>query len=117
MQSAEPQSNIRTVPVSLNGVTRFMVLDTGGAVTQLSRDTIEELKLPVRASSAAAYDITGRVSRHFATVKDFSFGDLHRTDAAFLVWPASTRRGISSLGSMSSSGSRSSPARDLKSHW
>jgi hypothetical protein len=91
MQSAEPLSNIRTVPVSLNGVTRFMVLDTGGAVTQLSRDTIEDLKLPVRASSAAAYDITGRVSRHFATVKDFSFGDLHRADAAFLVWPASTR--------------------------
>ena len=30
MQSAEPESNIRTVPVTLNGVTRHMVLDTGG---------------------------------------------------------------------------------------
>ena len=37
MRDAEPESNIRTVPVSLNGVTRHMVLDTGGAVTQLSR--------------------------------------------------------------------------------
>ena len=91
MQSAEPESNIRTVPVSLNGATRFMVLDTGGAVTQLSRDTIEELKLPVRRSSATAYDINGRVSRHFATVKDFTFGDLHRADAALLEWPESTR--------------------------
>lgn len=91
MQSAEPQSNIRTVPVTLNGVTRFMVLDTGGAITQLSRDTAEELKLPVRRSSAAAYDITGRVSHHFAMVKDFTFGDLHRTDAALLVWPDPSR--------------------------
>jgi Aspartyl protease len=91
MQSAEPQSNIRTVPVSLNGVTRFMVLDTGGAVTQLSRDTIEDLKLPVRRSSAAAYDINGRVSHRFALVKDFTFGDLHRADAALMVWPEPTR--------------------------
>ena len=91
MQSAEPQSNIRAVPVTLNGVTRFMVLDTGGAITQLSRDTAEELKLPVRRSSAAAYDINGRVSHHFAMVKDFTFGDLHRSDAALLVWPDPTR--------------------------
>jgi len=42
MRDAEPESNIRTVPVNLNGVTRHMVLDTGGAITQLSRDTIEE---------------------------------------------------------------------------
>ncbi|HEX4026792.1 MAG TPA: aspartyl protease family protein [Rhizomicrobium sp.] len=91
MQSAEPQSNIRTVPVSLNGATRFMVLDTGGAVTQLSRDTIEDLKLPVRRSSAAAYDINGRVSHRFAMVKDFTFGDLHRADTALMVWPEATR--------------------------
>jgi hypothetical protein len=91
MQSAEPQSNIRTVPVTLNGVTRFMVLDTGGAITQLSRDTIEELKLPAYPSSAAAYDINGRVSRRYTVVRDFTFGDLHRTDAALLVWPEPTR--------------------------
>jgi hypothetical protein len=91
MQSAEPQSNIRTVPVTLNGVTRPMVLDTGGAITQLSRGTIEELQLPLRVSGAAVYDINGRVSRHFAIVKDFSFGDLHRGDAALLVWPETLR--------------------------
>jgi predicted aspartyl protease len=91
MHSAEPESNIRTVPVILNGVTRHMVLDTGGAITQLSRDTIEELKLPTQRSSATAYDINGRVSHHFAKVTDFSFGDLHRSDAAFMVWPEPRR--------------------------
>jgi len=91
MKDAEPESNIRTVPVTLNGVTRHMVLDTGGAITQLSRDTIAELNLPMRASSAAVYDINGRVSRHFAMVKELSFGDLRRSDAALMVWPESAR--------------------------
>jgi len=91
MRDAEPESNIRTVPVTLNGVTRHMVLDTGGAITQLSRATIAELDLPMRPSGAAAYDINGRVSRHFAMVKDFSFGDLHRNDAALMVWPEASR--------------------------
>ncbi len=88
---AEPGSNIRTVPVSLNGQTRDMILDTGGALTQLSRRVIDELKLPVLPSGAAVYDINGRVSRQYATVKDFAFGDLHRDGAALMVWPEDKR--------------------------
>jgi predicted aspartyl protease len=91
MRDAEPESNIRTVPVTLNGVTRQMVLDTGGAITQLSRSTIEELNLPMRRGSAAVYDINGRVSRHFALVKDLAFGDLRRNNAALMVWPEPAR--------------------------
>ena len=91
MQNAEPESNIRTVPVTLNGVTRSMILDTGGAITQLSRSTIDELNLPDFSSSAAVYDINGRVSRRFATVKNLTFGDLHRNDAALMVWPEPIR--------------------------
>jgi predicted aspartyl protease len=91
LKDAEPESNIRTVPVSLNGATRQMVLDTGGAVTQLSRDTIAELGLPTIPSGAAVYDINGRVSRRFAMVKGLDFGHLHRDDAALMVWPESTR--------------------------
>jgi len=91
MRDAEPESNIRTVPVNLNGVTRHMVLDTGGAITQLSRDTIEELKLPLHNSGAIVYDINGRISRRFATVKTFGFGHLQRNDAALMVWPEPKR--------------------------
>ncbi|MFO1247373.1 MAG: aspartyl protease family protein [Alphaproteobacteria bacterium] len=91
LHSAEPESNIRTVPVSLNGTTRHMILDTGGAITQLSRDTIEELQLPVRDSGARVYDINGRVSSRFAVVGDFTFGHLNRKDAALMVWPEPKR--------------------------
>jgi hypothetical protein len=91
LRSAEPESNIRTVPVSLNGQTRNMILDTGGAITQLSRSVIEELDLPLYRGAAAVYDINGRISRHYATVKDFAFGDLRRPDAALMVWPEEKR--------------------------
>jgi len=91
MQDAEPESNIRTVPVTLNGQTRQMVLDTGGAITQLSRDTIAELNLPTHASRATVYDINGRVSRRFAMVKELAFGHLHRDDAALMIWPEPKR--------------------------
>src|SRR3954471_19225715 len=91
MHNAEPDSNIRTVPVTLNGTTRHMILDTGGAVTQLSRDTIEELELPLHDSGTAVYDINGRVSRRFAVVGDFTFGHLNRKDAALMVWPEPRR--------------------------
>src|ERR1700754_2645364 len=81
LHSAEPESNIRTVPVSLNGQTRDMILDTGGAITQLSRSVIAELDLPLYRGGAAVYDINGRVSRHYTMVKNFTFGDLSRPDA------------------------------------
>jgi len=91
LHSAEPESNIRTVPVSLNGQTRDMILDTGGAITQLSRSAIAELALPMYRSSATVYDINGRVSNHFTMVKDFAFGDLKRADAALMIWPEDRR--------------------------
>src|SRR4051794_7223826 len=91
LHSAEPESDIRTVPVSLNGQTRDMILDTGGAITQLSRSAIAELQLPMYRSSARVYDINGRVSNQFTRVKDFAFGDLKRADAALMIWPEDKR--------------------------
>ena len=91
LHSAEPESNIRTVPVNLNGQTRDMILDTGGAITQLSRRAIAELNLPLYRSSARIYDINGRVSSQYTMVKDFAFGDLKRADAALMIWPEDKR--------------------------
>jgi len=91
MSHAEPGSQIRTVPVSINGVEQQMVLDTGGALTQVSRRAIEQLDLPLRRGGAKAYDINGRVSTHFTQIKDFRFGALQRDKAAFLVWPEPRR--------------------------
>lgn len=91
MSHAEPGSEIRTVPVRINGVDKQMVLDTGGAITQISRRIIEELNLPLRRSGAKVFDINGRVSNHFTQVEKFTFGDIDRAKAALLVWPEPAR--------------------------
>lgn len=91
MTHAEPGSEIRTVPVSINGVEKQMVLDTGGAITQMSRRTIDELNLPLRRSGAKVFDINGRVSSRFTLIEKFGFGHLERDKAALLVWPEPAR--------------------------
>ena len=91
MRHAEPGSEICTVPVSINGVEKQMVLDTGGALTQVSRKAIAELDLPLKRGGAKAFDINGRVSTHFTTIDRFGFGHLRRDKAAFLVWPEPRR--------------------------
>jgi predicted aspartyl protease len=91
MGYAEPGSEIRTVPVSINGVEKQMVLDTGGAITQVSRRTITEMNLPLRRSGAKVFDINGRVSSRYTLVEKFSFGHLKRDKAALLVWPEPAR--------------------------
>lgn len=91
MNHAEADSEIRTVPVHINGVEKQMVLDTGGAITQISRRTIDELNLPLRRSGAKVFDINGRVSNHFTRIEKFGFGDLERDRAALLVWPEPAR--------------------------
>jgi predicted aspartyl protease len=91
MGHAEQGSEIRTVPVSINGVEMPMVLDTGGALTQVSRKAIAELGLPLKRGGAKAFDINGRVSTHFTLIDKFGFGHLNRDKAAFLVWPEPRR--------------------------
>lgn len=87
MRPAGIGSSAFSVPVTLNGSSMQLVLDTGGAITQLSRKTIRELGLPLRQSSGAVYDVDGRVSRQFTVVRDFIFGDLHRANAALFLSP------------------------------
>ena len=91
MHHAEAGSEIRTVPVSINGVEKRMVLDTGGAITQMSRRTIQEMNLPLRRSGAKVFDINGRVSSHFTLIDKFGFGHLERDRAALMVWPEPAR--------------------------
>jgi predicted aspartyl protease len=91
MNHAEPGSEIRTVPVSINGVEKQMVLDTGGAITHISRRTNAEMNLPLRRSGAKVFDINGRVSSRYTLVEKFGFGHLKRDKAALLVWPEPAR--------------------------
>jgi predicted aspartyl protease len=64
------------LPVSINGTPRRFLLDTGGALTQISLPVVEDLKLRQRESPAKLYDVNGNVSNRLAIVDDFALGPL-----------------------------------------
>jgi predicted aspartyl protease len=45
------------VTLTLNGVEKPFLLDTGGAATQISRATAQELKLPIRELGGKMMDL------------------------------------------------------------
>ena len=50
------------VPVTVNGTPRKFLLDTGGAFTQISVDTVKEMGLKIQPSSIVMYDMYGNSS-------------------------------------------------------
>ena len=62
------------VTLTLNGVEKPFLLDTGGAATQISRATAQELKLPIRELGGKMMDLYGDVSIHSARVDTLLLG-------------------------------------------
>ena len=62
------------VPVSINGVAKNLILDTGGGVTQLTESVAQELKLE-ESSSRSMYDLYGHESKKAVRVATFDLGD------------------------------------------
>lgn len=87
MRILTPENGLRTVPLMLNGVETQMILDTGGSITQLSRNTLSALGLDTRPARVSVHDINGRTSRRFTVIRQMAFGGLARTNAAFMIWP------------------------------
>jgi len=81
MQDAEPESNIRTVPVTLKTVTRHMVLDTGGghypALARYDRRTAIA-DAPQRCGGSMTSTAGVRAISPWSGIR---FGHLHRNDA------------------------------------
>lgn len=74
------QPNRMMVPVTLNGAPTMMILDTGGVVSQVTRETIDTMNLTERRSPRRVLDILGNMSRTSARVQAFTLGSLHFTD-------------------------------------
>lgn len=64
------------VPVKVNGTEKEFLLDTGGAMTQISAAAAEELKLPIMDSDVKMLDLYGNASTKAARVGTFSLGRL-----------------------------------------
>jgi len=77
------------VPVTINGVEKFMIFDTGAPVSSVTRALTQELKLSVRQDSRdnTLYDVNGNVSRDVTTIARFKIGQQEVPEAQFRIWP------------------------------
>ncbi|HEX4370130.1 MAG TPA: retropepsin-like aspartic protease [Rhizomicrobium sp.] len=65
---------LMVVPITLNGVEKKFLFDTGGGLNSISRATVQELKLPEYHSNVRASDLYGEDSDTFVQVHEVAFG-------------------------------------------
>jgi predicted aspartyl protease len=65
---------LMVVPITLNGVEKKFLFDTGGGLNSISRATVQELKLPEYHSNVRVSDLYGEDSDTFVQIHDVSFG-------------------------------------------
>jgi predicted aspartyl protease len=79
--------NRAMVPVSINGIPKLFLLDTGGDVTQISGDVAEELKLTQQDSNLKLLDMYGHASSKMVRIDKFNLGRLHGEDIHMAIQP------------------------------
>lgn len=94
------KDDVCTVPVDVNDQTKQFLLDTGGALSQLSSRAAEELKLNIVDSRGfELYDANGNMSRKMVTAEKFRVGRMLFTKVRL---PVSTFGGDAFAGILSS---------------
>ena len=73
------------VPVTVNGVSKLLLLDTGGYISQLSPSTVKELQIPTHDSALRLYDVSGNESRSFVIADNLRVGSLVAQRQAMVV--------------------------------
>ncbi len=64
------------VPVTINNVSKLMLLDTGGYISQITKDTAKELNMELRNSAMRIFDVSGNESHNFVIADNFMLGSL-----------------------------------------
>jgi predicted aspartyl protease len=75
------------VPVEINGTAQKLILDTGGAITQLSPQLVKTLGLKEEVSRFKLYDFYGNSSDSQVTIKTFDLGRARGEGLRFQVSP------------------------------
>jgi hypothetical protein len=89
--------NRNVVPVTINGAPKALLLDTGGYMSQLSRATVDELKIPLHDSALMLADVSGNVSRSYVIADTLTLGTLTAQKQPLMV-----SRGLDADGILSS---------------
>ncbi len=79
----KPNPGRALIPVSINGIPKLFLLDTGGDVSSISGDVADQLQLPTRDTNGKMLDLYGHASTKYAVVEKFGvgrqMGDVHLT--------------------------------------
>jgi hypothetical protein len=73
------------VPVTINGVEKTFLLDTGGYASQIWPTAAKDLHLPIRESNGKLLDLYGRASAGQAVVDNFVLGHLGARNTSLLL--------------------------------
>jgi predicted aspartyl protease len=75
------------VPVSINGVPKLFLLDTGGDVSQINGEVARELGLTLQDSNLKMLDMYGHASNKMVRLEKFTVGRLNGEDIHMAVQP------------------------------
>lgn len=75
------------VPVSINGIPKLFLLDTGGDVTQISGDIADELKLTKQDANMKLLDLYGHASNKMVRIDSFLLGRMHGENVNMAIQP------------------------------
>lgn len=78
------------VPVTINGVPKSMLVDTGGFFTEMFEPVVDELKLTPRQTRLVLVGVAGDTTR-LAVRAAFTLGKLHADSIDFMVMPLAHR--------------------------
>lgn len=73
------------VPVKINGIAKFMILDTGSPVTMIDTSAAAELGLSTSLGQVEMYNLSGKASSGVARSGSFELGTLHADSVRFVV--------------------------------
>ena len=79
--------NRALVPVSINGIPKLFLLDTGGDVTQINGEVADELKLTRQDSNMTLLDMYGHASSKVVRIDKFTLGRLNGENVFMAIQP------------------------------
>lgn len=84
----QPNPSRALIPVSINGIPKLFLLDTGGDISQISGEVAQELHLAERdAPGVKMLDLYGHASNKYVSIEKFTVGRLTGQDIDLAIQP------------------------------
>lgn len=82
-----PNPSRALIPVSINGIPKLFLLDTGGDISQINGEVADELKLTQHEAGIKMLDLYGHASNKYVRIEKFGIGRMTGEDINLAVSP------------------------------